>query len=134
MKRPRPLVKADAAESKEMPIVDESPKRDPVKDARMKTLPPVPAAKAPVIVEDSSDSESEYEEPPLLTLSPTVYNPKSPTKARLPSPKGVGFTMIAKSNSTGSTNPRSPRSPPMAPPRRTTGEPSPRPTEAKEWI
>ena len=134
LKRPSPMVKPEPNGSMEAPVPDETPKRDPVKDSRMKTLPPVPATGVVVAVEaGSSDSESEYEEQ-LLTLSPTVYNPKSPGKARLPSPKGVGFTALAKSNSTGSANPRSPRSPPVAPPRRTTGERSPKPTEAKDWI
>ncbi len=145
-KRPGALLAGGEASAQAREIIeDATPKRNPVKDLRMKTLPPVPTASVIIAGAGSSDSGSEYEdqeeeeeeeeaEAIPMTLSPAVYNPQSPTKARLPSPRGVGFTMIAKANSTGSTHPRSPRSPPVAPPRRTTGEPSPRPTETKDWI
>ncbi|KAI1215045.1 uncharacterized protein F4807DRAFT_18900 [Annulohypoxylon truncatum] len=34
------------------------------------------------------------------TLSPTVYNPNSPTKTKTPSPKGVGFNVPRRANTT----------------------------------
>ncbi|CAJ2507898.1 Uu.00g090840.m01.CDS01 [Anthostomella pinea] len=34
------------------------------------------------------------------TLNPTVYNPNSPTRPRVPSPKGVGFNVPQRSNAT----------------------------------
>lgn len=105
-------------------VEDVSPRRDPVKDARMKTLPPVPRI----------DSRPAKQEPAKdeITLSPSVYSPNSPTKAKLPSPKGVGFSIPVSKP----TNSASPRSPPVAPPRRRgTGETTPLPVEAKgDWI
>lgn len=129
-KRPIPLnttptaavVNAEAAP----PASSSSPKRDPVKDARMKTLPPVPrpGESVPDVADD--DDESRYEEEE--TLSPTVYNP-SPTK-RVPSPKGVGFTLPQTRFNGGS-----PRSPPgKAPPRRGTGDAPAQPATTKDWI
>jgi hypothetical protein len=132
------------------PADDRNPKRDPVKDARMKTLPPVPGL--PVQVAQDQPAEEEPTLSPTVydpnspiktslptstglqevTLSPAVYNPQSPTKVKLPSPKGVGFTTpMAKS-----ANAPGPRSPPVAPPqRRATGETTPLPTDAKgAWI
>ncbi|KAK0614103.1 hypothetical protein B0T14DRAFT_436593 [Immersiella caudata] len=89
-------------------VTDEAPKRNP----RMKTLPPVPApGETPVQVESESDSdyESEYEQDKgEITLKPKIYNPQSPTKTRLPSPKGVGFTMVTNkpaAKPSGSTTP-----------------------------
>ncbi|KAJ3569269.1 hypothetical protein NPX13_g6143 [Xylaria arbuscula] len=52
-----------------------------------KTLPSIPR-----------DSLVETESAPLL--NPTVYSPKSPTKAKVPSPKGVGFNVPARSITT----------------------------------
>ncbi|KAI0491136.1 hypothetical protein F4859DRAFT_35079 [Xylaria cf. heliscus] len=49
-------------------------------DTTMKTLPPVPR-----------DSQTEAERAPIL--NPTVYSPNSPTKGKVPSPKGVGFNV-----------------------------------------
>lgn len=131
-KRPSPLntsqtsgvVESEAA----APLPDSSPRRDPVKDARMKTLPPVPRpGDAVANLEDDGD-ESQYEEEE--TLSPTVYN-SSPTRAKLPSPKGVGFTLPQTRFNNGS-----PRSPPgKAPPRRGTGDAPAQPATAKsDWI
>ncbi|KAI0471957.1 hypothetical protein GGR56DRAFT_99796 [Xylariaceae sp. FL0804] len=34
------------------------------------------------------------------TLNPTVYDPNSPTKAKIPSPKGVGFNVPKRTNTT----------------------------------
>lgn len=106
--------------------VEDSPQRDPVKDARMKTLPPVPMA-------NSGPAPGKAEQgPEEITLGPTVYTPESPTKAKLSSPRGAGFTAPMSRSANGS----SPRSPPVAPPpRRATGETTPRPTDAKgDWI
>ncbi|GAB1314170.1 G-protein coupled receptors family 1 profile domain-containing protein [Madurella fahalii] len=106
--------------------IDESLQRDPVKDARMKTLPPVPKANSRPAPDTAEQGTEE------ITLGPTVYTPESPTKVKLPSPKGVGFTTPMSKSANGA----SPRSPPVAPPpRRATGEITPRPTDAKgDWI
>jgi hypothetical protein len=103
---------------------DETPQRDPVKAAKMKTLPPVPKINSQVPnVQPQAAGEQ-------FTLSPSVYSPSSPTKAKLPSPKGVGFTMPG-----GPGPKRSGSVPPRSPPRRRgTGETPPR-TDAKgDWI
>ncbi|KAK9799277.1 hypothetical protein AB5N19_04633 [Seiridium cardinale] len=57
--------------------------RNPVKDARMKTLPPVP--RQVTLIQTNTDGNNE-----APTLSSAVYRPDSPTK-KVPSPKGVGF-------------------------------------------
>ncbi|KAJ8123040.1 hypothetical protein O1611_g9690 [Lasiodiplodia mahajangana] len=49
-------------------------------DTTTKTLPPIPR-----------DSQTEVERAPIL--NPTVYSPNSPTKGKVPSPKGVGFNI-----------------------------------------
>jgi len=89
-------------------VDDAAPKRSP----RMKTLPAVPApgaAPAQVDSDDESDYESDYgDEKGEITLRPKVYNPQSPTKTKLTSPKGVGFTMLTSSATpkpNGSTTP-----------------------------
>lgn len=101
-------------------VADEAPERDPVKAAKMKTLPAVPR-----IISQLPKAEPAQQG---FTLSPTVYSPKTPTKIKLPSPKGVGFTMpTAKPSS--SSPPRS------LPRRRGTGDTTPLPTDAKgDWI
>ncbi|VBB76323.1 Putative protein of unknown function [Podospora comata] len=92
-----------------------SPGRSPVKDAKMKTLPPVPR---PII-----DTQSVTPAPPSqeITLSPSVYSPQSPSKAKLVPPAKPA------------TNPRSP---PMVPPPRRTGETTPPPVAdgKNAWI
>jgi hypothetical protein len=101
-------------------MADEIAPRDPVKDAKMKTLPPVPR-----IISQLPKAEPAQQ---AFTLSPTVYSPKTPTKVRLPSPKGVGFTVPASKPSSSSP----PRSPPR---RRGTGDTTPQRTDAKgDWI
>lgn len=88
-------------------VEDVSPKRSP----RMKTLPPVPAPGTTTQVDsdDESDYESDYgDEKGEITLKPKIYNPQSPTKTKLASPRGVGFTMLtnnATSKPSGSTTP-----------------------------
>ncbi|KAI0431830.1 hypothetical protein F5Y09DRAFT_176083 [Xylaria sp. FL1042] len=56
-------------------------------DSTMKILPAVPR-----------DSQTELERAPIL--NPTVYSPKSPTKGKVPSPKGVGFNVPMRTNNT----------------------------------
>ncbi|KAL2126102.1 hypothetical protein VTI74DRAFT_1695 [Chaetomium olivicolor] len=99
---------------------DDAPNRDPVKDAKMKTLPPVPKINSqPPKIDPAQQA---------MDLSPSVYSPSTPTKVKLPSPKGVGFTMPAPKSSNGVP----PRSPPR---RRGTGETTPLPQDAKgDWI
>lgn len=104
-------------------VEDASPIRDPVKDARMKTLPPVPRPQDNIITStfppsirgeallQSSQpvSQKGYNPDDDIfasgpTLSPSVYSPQqSPTKAlmttKLPSPRGVGFAPVSRSNS-----------------------------------
>lgn len=64
------------------------PLRDPVKDARMKTLPPVPM---PGMKQQQQQQEEDDDED-QVRLSPTVYTPESATpRVKLPSPRGVGF-------------------------------------------
>ena len=101
-------------------VAGEIPTRDPVKDVKMKTLPPVPKINSQVPKAEPAQDE--------FTLSPTVYSPNTPTKVKLPSPKGVGFTVPAP-KAAGS-------SPPRSPPRRGgTGDTTPVPTDAKgDWI
>ncbi|KAI8964000.1 hypothetical protein F5Y11DRAFT_355911 [Daldinia sp. FL1419] len=56
------------------------------RDSRMKNLPPAPAR--------SEDERSD------CTLNPTVYDPNSPTKSKTPSPRGVGFNVPRRTNTT----------------------------------
>ncbi|KAI8947927.1 hypothetical protein F4801DRAFT_486215 [Xylaria longipes] len=56
-------------------------------DNTMKTLPPVPQV-----------THIEAERAPIL--NPTVYSPNSPTKGKVPSPKGVGFNVPTRTNTT----------------------------------
>ncbi|KAK3378446.1 hypothetical protein B0H63DRAFT_247591 [Podospora didyma] len=106
----------------EVEVEDDSPKRDPVRDAKMKTLPPVPNRQSIKTAVDEGEM-----------LSPSIYSPVSPSKLKLPSPRGVGFTM-PRSKSNAGTN--SPRSPPMrSPSRRATEDDGPTPAKAKgDWI
>jgi hypothetical protein len=101
--RPSPLntLHANKAQDDEEYDYDESIySRDPEKDAKMKTLPPVP----------NSAAAKDVDLAPLM-LSPTVYKPESPTsRTKLPSPKGVGFNAPQRSN----TNRGSPTTPSQA--------------------
>lgn len=98
--------------------VGEESQRDPVKAAKMKTLPPVPKINSQVPAAEPAQEE--------FTLSPKVYSPSSPSKARLPSPKGVGFSV---------PGPKVPGSPPRSPPRRRgTGETTPMTNAKGDWI
>ncbi|KAJ2902986.1 hypothetical protein MKZ38_010570 [Zalerion maritima] len=112
-RRPSPLstthTQSDASDedivaSRALEVQTYMPQRDPVKDARMKTLPPVPI---PGQSEQLENREEEEEEE--ITLSPTVYTPQSPTsKAKLPSPRGVGFTTPARGPNASNSQPPTP--------------------------
>ncbi|KAI0405205.1 hypothetical protein F4802DRAFT_188019 [Xylaria palmicola] len=66
-------------------------------DTTMKTLPPVP-----------QNRETKVESG--FILNPTVYSPNSPTKGKVPSPKGVGFNVPPRTNTTPvQPNPPTPR-------------------------
>ncbi|KAI0870397.1 hypothetical protein GGS24DRAFT_109476 [Hypoxylon argillaceum] len=80
--RPSPLTTLDGAAS------PPSPQRSLggiQVDTTRKTLPPIPR-----------DSQTEIERAPIL--NPTVYSPNSPTKGKVPSPKGVGFNVPPRPN------------------------------------
>ncbi|KAK4127812.1 hypothetical protein N657DRAFT_653935 [Parathielavia appendiculata] len=100
-------------------VADEGSQRDPVKDAKMKTLPPVPKINSQVPKADPAAGK--------VTLSPSIYSQNTPTKVKLPSPKGVGFSMPA---------PKAASSPPRNPPRRRgTGDTTALPTNTNgDWI
>ncbi|KAI1867953.1 uncharacterized protein JN550_006760 [Neoarthrinium moseri] len=93
--RPSPLA-AFTGNEPSSPSEPQSPvsatsSRDPVKDARMKTLPPVPRAVTLAQVDTSQGQEG--------LLSSKVYRPESPVK-KIPSPKGVGFNVPKRANTT----------------------------------
>lgn len=64
------------------------PPQNPIhrRESRDKNLPPTPTT-----------SEAEASD---CTLSPAVYNPNSPTKTKTPSPRGVGFSVPRRVNTT----------------------------------
>ncbi|KAI1138847.1 hypothetical protein F5Y05DRAFT_352520 [Hypoxylon sp. FL0543] len=84
------------------------------RDSRMKHLPPVPAKPE----EDKKDD----------TLNPTVYDPNSPTKAKTPSPRGVGFNVPRRVNTTPV------QSTPTPPPSRSRGNSSSAADNRSDWI
>ncbi|KAJ2986044.1 hypothetical protein NUW58_g5218 [Xylaria curta] len=83
--RPSPLSTAETAVS--FPSSLQRPLEASQLDATMKTLPPVPQEFQPGV-----------EKAPIL--NPTVYSPNSPTKGKVPSPKGVGFNVPTRINTT----------------------------------
>jgi hypothetical protein len=99
-KRPSPLSQL-AMSSSENLVPDETSTRDPVKDARMKTLPPVPK-----VIEKPQQSPDD-----TLILSPTVYSPESSTATKAASPKSAGLSIPASKSSPGASGPRSPPRP-----------------------
>jgi len=135
-KRPSPIATAKPTQE-ETAVVDASPKRDPVRDARMKTLPPVPrigapnpgAAAATASEDDDDGSVYSEEQEKIATLSPTVYQPPSPSKTKLPSPRGVGVT-----SPPSRTNSTSVRSPPPRPNPSGSPRQAPRNSKAGDWI
>lgn len=88
--RPSPLTSFTPANESASPLEPSSPTtgspRDPMKDLRMKTLPPVPRQVTLVHTKPALNGEDNE----ITTLSSAVYSPDSPTK-KVPSPKGVGF-------------------------------------------
>ena len=111
-RRPSPLsntghLSVSSSGSEELPVAffeDESPHRDPVKDARMKTLPPVPRPLVYQAREYIPENEDVFGD--NAQLSPSVYSSQpSPTASaaamaiKLPSPRGVGFATVSRSNS-----------------------------------
>ncbi len=110
--------------------IDASPRRDPVKNARMKTLPPVPR---PVGAADlGRDDDDIFGDG--AALSPSIYSPQqSPTKTvmspKLPSPRGVGFVPMSRNNSSAV------RSQPLAPPRQPSAASEQEPGKGSyDWI
>ncbi|KAI1500552.1 hypothetical protein F5X99DRAFT_419116 [Biscogniauxia marginata] len=82
--RPSPLVNTDSAESVAPMSRPQSPTDVPDSGARQNV--PAPAS-----------SQANNNE---VLLNPTVYDPNSPTKAKVPSPKGVGFSLPRRVNTT----------------------------------
>ncbi|KAI1753368.1 hypothetical protein F4782DRAFT_92502 [Xylaria castorea] len=82
--RPSPLIAVGSAASSPS---SRRPLRTSQVDATMKTLPPVPQSFG-----------TEAKRAPIL--NPTVYSPSSPTKGKVPSPKGVGFNVPTRTNNT----------------------------------
>lgn len=113
---PSPWPPALRLDTSSAAIPDATPRRDPVKSARMKTLPPVPSPGGIVPTSDDDDVSSnsfndEEDEETAVTLSPTVYDAQSPTKSRDANVKDEALLLPA-SKFNGSTSP-------MKPPRRT---------------
>ncbi|KAK1754778.1 hypothetical protein QBC47DRAFT_226079 [Echria macrotheca] len=101
--RPMAITTPISSPTEASTVIDDTPKRNPVKDKRMKTLPPVPNPNG--TSDDVSDDDDDNDDEPEvkeneITLSPNVYSPQSPTKAKIPSPKGVGFTVPSTSDAT----------------------------------
>jgi hypothetical protein len=84
--RPSPLIISSSAESIASSQDSQHSLGVTQVDTIMKTLPSVP-----------QDSHAEVET--AFMLNPTVYIPESPTKGKVPSPKGVGFNVPARSRS-----------------------------------
>ncbi|KAM7198101.1 hypothetical protein V8F20_006346 [Naviculisporaceae sp. PSN 640] len=112
-------------------VVDDTPKRDPVKSAKMKTLPPVPGPSGDESDYEAQETAVESEAEFLETLSPKVYSPvKSKSSTKLPSPRGVGFGPPSASKPGSGAELKSP---PMV--RRVgTGDTTPAAAEGKAWI
>ncbi|KAI0011152.1 hypothetical protein F4779DRAFT_626676 [Xylariaceae sp. FL0662B] len=91
--RPSPLATVDTIDSTSWPLRPQDPA-----STRDASIPPVPAP-------------SRKEEQKNQTLSPTVYDPNSPTKAKTPSPRGVGFNMPRRANTTPIQSTPSPQPP-----------------------
>ncbi|KAK5627086.1 hypothetical protein RRF57_002801 [Xylaria bambusicola] len=82
--RPAPLFTRDSVSSSPR---SQQFSRTPQPETAMKSLPSLP-----------QDFRVETENAPIL--NPTVYSPKSPTKGKVPSPKGVGFNVPTRSVAT----------------------------------
>ncbi|KAI0108685.1 hypothetical protein GGR51DRAFT_123151 [Nemania sp. FL0031] len=82
--RPSPLITSDIMGPS---LSSQRPPGSSQVDTTTKTLPPIPR-----------DSQTEMERAPIL--NPTVYSPNSPTKGKVPSPKGVGFNIPTRTTPT----------------------------------
>lgn len=123
--RPSPLSKF-AVRPEEL-----SPARPSVFDNSQATLGGT-AAELLQVPRNASLKEEVADEPApadLFTLKPAVYSPKSPTKVKVPSPRGVGFNVPKRSN----TNPSS-RSPSPMPSPRTRGNSDAAAESKSDWI
>lgn len=113
--RPSPLAQSEVRPESEYVEPEILPEplftRRASRDARMKTLPPVPKDESPVPKVESEDEQSDSErsegsdQDGLITLSPSVYTPQetpqrnnSTKTTRMPSPMGVGFSNPAARN------------------------------------
>ncbi|KAI1774193.1 hypothetical protein F4818DRAFT_76104 [Hypoxylon cercidicola] len=74
------------------------------------------------------------EEKKDCTLSPTVYNPKSPTKTKTPSPRGVGFNVPRRANTTPVEGASTPSPSPSSSPHRGRGNSSSAAENTSDWI
>ncbi|KAI1079348.1 hypothetical protein F5B20DRAFT_174565 [Whalleya microplaca] len=90
--RPSPLATVDTVDTPPWPLRPQDPAS--TTDASLPTVSTPP-----------QKEEQKY------TLNPTVYNPNSPTKTKTPSPKGVGFNMPRRANTTPVQNTTSPPAP-----------------------
>lgn len=119
--KPSPLASSAAAD--ESAIDDDEPasplgpyvpvsslSRKAAKDPRMKTLPSLPRVVG-VVALAQTDSMIKDDADEVMTLSSAVYVPESPIK-KTPSPRGVGFDIPQRSNTTTGVQGRPPRSPP----------------------
>ncbi|KAI0897834.1 hypothetical protein F4806DRAFT_379043 [Annulohypoxylon nitens] len=95
--------------------------------------PSSPAPQSPVKPKDTSmdtppASTNSEGDGSICTLSPTVYNPNSPTKTKTPSPKGVGFNVPRRANTTPIQGTSTP------PPTRSRGNSSGVADSRSDWI
>ncbi|KAI1487594.1 hypothetical protein F5X96DRAFT_140545 [Biscogniauxia mediterranea] len=108
--RPSPLANADNVE-------DMTPISRPQSPAG---LPGLGIRRDPATAASSQADTSE------IILNPTVYDPNSPTRAKVPSPRGVGFSMPRRVNTTPVQS-----APTTPPPPRTRGNST---TAKVDWI
>ncbi|KAI0381773.1 hypothetical protein F5Y04DRAFT_270751 [Hypomontagnella monticulosa] len=103
--RPSPLANASNTLAPQSPVYQ--------RESVMKSVPPAPAKP-----EEKTD----------CTLSPAVYDPNSPTKAKTPSPRGVGFNVPRRVNTTPV------QGTPAQPPPRNRGNSSAAADSRSDWI
>lgn len=113
--RPSPLALSDVRPESEYTEPEVLPEplftRRASRDAKMKTLPPVPREERPAEKFESDEELSDSErsdrsaQDALITLSPSVYTPQETPQrnnslktTRMPSPMGVGFSNPAARN------------------------------------
>ncbi|EFX05401.1 hypothetical protein CMQ_3470 [Grosmannia clavigera kw1407] len=98
-------IATDLPTQRTLPVRQRSPlaRTEPVKDAQIKALPPVPllvltGGQQELCMDECSEDEADASE---VVLSAATYRPESPTKAKLASPRGVGMTALpSRNNST----------------------------------